>query len=159
MKIILTFLVLFTLMVACDLSTEQETQLNKDLSNLITVRNNGDALSYLNYTHPIVVKYYKSLGDSIYKKRFQSISPKSSRDYLDTSEVYWVNAYQKDIKSDDSLIQVKVQITLAKGYDKMDSSTTIYGVAKKSGSNWLFIEEQDYFSDYFPTNLRLYKED
>lgn len=158
MKIVLTFLVLFTLIIGCDLSTEQETQLNKDLSNLITVRNNGDALSYLNYTHPIIVKHYKSLGDSIYKQRFQSISPKSSRDYLDTSEVYWVNAYQKDIKSNDSLIQVKVQITLAAGYDKIDSSSTIYGVAKKNGSNWLFIEEHDYFSDYFPEELRLFEE-
>lgn len=159
MKSVLIFLVLFILFVGCDLSTEQETQLNKDLSNLITVRNNGDALSYLNYTHPIIVKHYKSLGDSLYKQRFQSISPKSSREYLDTSEIYWVNAYQKEIKSNDSVIQVKVQITLAAGYDKIDSSSTIYGVAKKNGSNWLFIEEHDYFSDYFPNDLKLFTED
>ena len=159
MKRVLIFVILFLHLVSCDLSTEQETQLNKDLSNLITVRNNGDALSYLNYTHPIIVKHYKSLGDSVYKQRFQSISPKNSRDYLDTSEVYWVNAYQKDIKSNDSLIQVKVQITLAKGYDKIDSSSTIYGVAKKNGSNWLFIEEHDYFSEYFPNDLKLFKQD
>jgi hypothetical protein len=159
MKTVLTFLVLLAVVTGCDLSTEQETQLNKDLSNLITVRNNGDALSYLNYTHPIIVKHYKSLGDSVYKNRFQSISPKTSRDYLDTSEVYWTNAYQKEVKSDDSLVQVKVQITLAQGYDKLDSSSTIYGVAKKNGSNWLFVEELDYFSDYFPANLRLFGED
>ncbi|PHR46684.1 MAG: hypothetical protein COA32_09375 [Fluviicola sp.] len=157
MKLILSLLILFVIFTGCDLSTEQETQLNKDLSNLIIVRNNGDALSYLNYTHPIVVKYYKSLGDSIYKKRFQSVSPKSSREYLDTSAVYWTNAYQKEIKSDDSLIQVKVQITLAKGYDEIDSSNTIYAVSKKNGSNWLFIESQDYFSDYFPEDLRLFQ--
>lgn len=159
MKSILFFLILLILATGCDLSTEQETQLNKDLSNLISVRNNGDALSYLNYTHPIIVKYYKSLGDSIYKERFQSISPKSSRDYLDTSEVYWTNAYQKAIKSNDSLVQVKVQITLAKGYDKIDSTTTLYGIAKKNGSNWLFVEQQDYYSDYFPKYLRLFDED
>ncbi len=159
MKVVLIFLTLFFIVSSCELSTDQETQLNKDLSNLISVRNNGDALSYLNYTHPIIVKHYKSLGDSIYKSRFQSISPKTSRDYLDTSEVFWANAHQKEVKSDDSLIQVKVQITLARGYDKIDSSNTIYGIAKKNGSNWLFVEQQDYFSDYFPDDLRLFKED
>lgn len=158
MKTVSFFLIVSLLFVGCDLTTEQETQLNKDLSNLIIVRNNGDALSYLNYTHPIVVKHYKSLGDSIYKERFQSTSSKSTRDYLDTSEVYWLNSYQKDIKSDDSLIQVKVEITLAKGYDKIDSTLSIYGVAKKNGSNWLFVEEHDYFSDYFPSHLRLFTE-
>lgn len=159
MKAVLTFLTLFFIVSSCELSTDQETQLNKDLSNLLAVRNNGDALSYLNYTHPIVVKHYKSLGDSIYKSRFQSIKPKTSRDYLDTSEVYWANAYQKEVRSDDSLIQVKVQITLARGYDNIDSSSTIYGIAKKNGSNWLFVEQQDYFSDYFPKSLRLFEED
>ena len=159
MKIFIAFVILLFLTSSCDLSTEQETQLNKDLSNLISVRNNGDALSYLNYTHPIIVKHYKLLGDSVYKNRFQSISPKSSRDYLDTNEIYWTNAYQKDVKSTDSLIQVKVQITLARGYDKIDSSSTIYGIAKKKGSNWLFVEKRDYFSDYFPENLRLFNDD
>lgn len=158
MKTVLIVLTLF-IITSCELSTDQETQLNKDLSNLLAVRNNGDALSYLNYTHPIVVKHYKSLGDSIYKSRFQSISPKTSRDYLDTSEVYWANAYQKEVRSDDSLIQVKVQVTLARGYDKIDSSSTIYGITKKNGSNWLFVEQHDYFSDYFPNDLRLFKED
>lgn len=159
MRKVSIILVLIILTLGCDLSTEQETQLNKDLSNLISVRNNGDALSYLNYTHPIIVKYYKSLGDSVYKNRFQPISPKSSRDGLDTSEVYWTNAYQKEVKSDDSLIQVEVQITLARGYDKIDSSSTVYAIAKKNGSNWLFVEQHDYFSDYFPGNLRLFNND
>jgi hypothetical protein len=141
------------------MNTEQETQLNKDLSNLISVRNNGDALSYLNFTHPIVVKHFKSLGDSIYKNRFQVISPKSSRYDLDTAEVYWTNSYQKSVKSDDSLLQVEIQISLARGYDKIDSTNTIYGIAKKNGSNWLFVEQQDYFSDYFPHSLRLFEKD
>lgn len=157
MKWIKIFVVLLIFSASCELSTEQETQLNQDLSNLLSVRNSGDALSYLNYTHPIIVKHYKSLGDSVYKRRFQSISPKTSRDYLDSNEVYWTNAYQKEIKSDDSLIQVKVQITLAKGYNKIDSTSTIYGIAKKNGSNWLFVEQQDYFSDYFPENLRFFE--
>lgn len=159
MKSIKLFLVLLIFATGCELTTEQETQLNKDLSNLLSVRNNGDALSYLNYTHPIIVKHYKSLGDSVYKSRFQSISPKTSRDYLDSNEFYWTNAYQKDIISGDSLIQVKIQVNLAKGYDKIDSTATIYGIAKKNGSNWLFVEQQDYFSGYFPENLRLFEED
>lgn len=142
---------------SCEMTTDQETQLNKDLSNLISVRNNGDALSYLNHTHPIVVKHYKSLGDSIYKNRFQVITAKSSRDRVDTSKVYWANTYQKSVKSNDSLIQVKVEISLVKGYDKIDSTNIIYGIAKKNGSNWLFVEEFDYFSNYFPDDLRLFE--
>lgn len=159
MKAVLIFIGFFLLVTSCEMNTEQETQLNKDLANLISVRNNGDALSYLNFTHPIVVKHFKSLGDSIYKNRFQVISPKSSRYDLDTAEVYWTNSYQKAVKSDDSLLQVKIQISLARGYDKIDSTNTIYGIAKKNGSNWLFVEQQDYFSDYFPNSLRLFEKD
>jgi hypothetical protein len=157
MRVFLSLIISVLVFTSCELSTQQETQLNKDLSNLLSVRNNGDALSYLNYTHPIIVKHYKSLGDSVYKNRFQSISPKSSRDYLDTSEIYWTNAYQKAIKSNDSLVQVKVQITLARGSERIDSTSTLYGIAMKKGSNWLFIEQEDYFSEYFPAELRLFK--
>lgn len=158
MKIIVSILLFILVLSSCELTTEQETQLNKDLSNLITVRNNGDALSYLNHTHPIIVKHYKSLGDSVYKKRFQTVTSKTSRDNVDSSEFYWTNAYQKSVKSNDSLIQVKIEVFLAKGYDKIDSTSFIYGIANKNGSNWLFVEEQDYYSDYFPSDLRLFEE-
>jgi hypothetical protein len=71
--------------------------------------------------------------------------------------VYWTNAYQKATKSNDSLIQIKIQITLAKGREKIDSTNVIYAIAKKKGSNWLFVEQQEYFSDIFPAELRLFK--
>lgn len=157
MKSILSVLLILFISSSCELSTEQETQLNKDLANLLEVRNSGDALSYLNHTHPIVVKYYKSLGDSIYKQRFQAVKQKSSRNEIDSAEVYWTNAYQKKTQSNDSLIQVEIQVSLAQGYEKLDSTNTIYAFAKKDGSNWLFVEYQDYFSDYFPAKYRLFK--
>lgn len=157
MRFCLSIISIICVLSSCVLSTEQEIQLNKDLANLISVRNNGDALSYLNLTHPLIVKYYKSQGDAVYKNRFQVVQQKSSRNDVDTSKIYWSNAYQKDIKSNDSTIQVKVEVSLLKGYQEIDSVLIIYAITKRKASNWLFVEEQDYFSDYFPEELRLFE--
>lgn len=143
-------------MISCELSTKQEMSLNKSIKDLIIARNNGDALSYLDYTHPIITKHYKSQDDDVFRERFQSVKPKTSRDVVNTDEVYWQNTYQKKVKSNDEYIQVEIEVSLVKGYDHIDSTHTIYAITKLESNDWLFVEQQDYFSNYFPKKLRLF---
>src|SRR5690554_7033522 len=68
------------LLASCTLTTEQETKLNADMNLLIKVRNEGDALSYLNLTHPLIVKHYKEKGDAVFKSKFQEMPRQKDQD-------------------------------------------------------------------------------
>lgn len=127
------------------------------MNQLIIVRNDGDALSFMNYTHPIVVKYYKQKGDSIFKNKFQEIPRKINQDKIKTKLIYWENGYIKSTKSSDSLVQAKIQITLVQNHKSLDSSTFYYGLTTKSSSSWTFVSKEDYFS-ILPQEMRLFKD-
>ena len=43
-------------------------------------------------------------------------------------------------------------------YNEIDSTVMLYATSRENGLNWLFIEEQDYFQDYFPEKERLFGE-
>lgn len=141
----------------CTFSTQQEMQLNKDLSNFILVRNEGDALSYLNFTHPLIVNHYKDLGDSIFKKKFQEVPKKEEQNLTKKEIVYWNKGYIKSAKSNDSLIQAKVEITLFQKNKALDSTTVLYAISTQQSKNWLFIHQEDYLT-VFPKTYRLFSE-
>ncbi|MDX1652073.1 MAG: hypothetical protein R3277_06250 [Brumimicrobium sp.] len=158
MNYFLLALSLIYVFVSCELSTEQETALNRDTSELINARNRGDALSYLNYTHPLVVKHYKLQGDSIFKARFQEVEPKTNHEvYFPEDEILWRNSFYRSFKSNDSIIQVEIEISLSEGREDLDSTVKVYGITGKENSKWLFVEERDYYADYFPKELRLFE--
>lgn len=142
---------------SCTLSTQQETQLNADMNQLIIVRNDGDALSYMDYTHPIIVKHYKQKGPIPFKEKFQEITRRHERKGSQSEIIFWNKGYIKSTKSNDSLIQSKIQITLIQDYKELDSSTFFYGITTKNADNWTFISKADYFS-VFPEKLRLFRE-
>ena len=142
---------------SCTLTSQQETQLNADLNNLIIVRNEGDALSFMDYTHPTIVKHHKQKGNTPFKKRFQEVPKKLEQIDKFAEITFWNKGYVKSTISKDTMIQAKIQITLIKDNVELDSSLFYFGITSKNISNWTFVSESDYFT-IFPKNLRLFSE-
>ncbi len=148
--------VLIFLMVSCSLSTEQEMSLNKSINNMIEARNTGDGLSYLNYTHPAIVKHFTNLGDSLLKQKFQEVPESSSRYQFDEDYIYWGSGYVKEVRNSDSIIQAKIEIKLYENHNLIDSTVTFYATSFEDESDWLFSVSSDYYSSYFPVKQRLF---
>jgi hypothetical protein len=146
MKAIFLLLLVLISCFACTLNAEQEQALARDISKYFEARNNGDALMYLSFTHPSVVKHYQLLGNEKIRERFQ-------RD-----DYKWQSFMQKDIVQKDELYQVKMEVRMGDYYNEIDSTVMLYATSRENGLNWLFIEEQDYFQDYFPEKERLFSE-
>jgi hypothetical protein len=155
-RFIVGLFVIFTLF-SCTLSTQQETVLNSNMNQLITVRNEGDALSYMDYTHPIIVKHYKQKGTVFFKEKFQEVSRENEQNENQSKVIFWDKGYIKSTKANDSLIQAKIQISLIQNNKPLDSSALFYAITTKNASNWTFVSRTDYFS-VFPEKLRLFEE-
>lgn len=141
------FLVLIAVLVSsCTLSTQQEMSLNKDIHQFIQVRNEGDALSFLNYIHPAVVRYYKDLGDSTFNEKFKALPQGYNQNGMQTDVVFWDQGIIKKVVKKDSLIEAKLKISLIKNSKSLDSTTIFYAISKSDASNWLFVSEDDYFN-------------
>lgn len=142
---------------SCTLSTQQEARLAKNLNSFILVRNEGDALAYLNLMHPTVVKFYRKKSDSAFQQRFQEVPKRNNRGLKSDSLIFWDKGYVKYTTSDDSLVQAKIEISLFRNQKLMDSMSTVYALSSTHKSNWLFVSECDYFS-ILPKELHLFEE-
>jgi hypothetical protein len=160
MKQIISFLVIALCIASCELNSEQEMALSRDVKAIFDARNGGDALMYLGLTHPSVVKHYQSLGDSAIKARFQQVTPNNQNFdrwyYQPEGEVFWQTHFQKGIQKKDDFIQVKMEVKLEENHSKLDSTIVLYAFSKDKGYNWLFVEERDYRADYYPSEHRLF---
>lgn len=143
---------------SCTLSTQQEMSLNREIHQFIQVRNEGDALSFLNYTPPQVVRYYKDLGDSTFKAKFRVLpaTSNSNPNQLPSDIVYWNQGYIKEVSKKDTLIEAQIEISLVQNSKNLDSTTTFYAISKNNTSNWLFVSEHDYFN-ILGENVQLFK--
>jgi hypothetical protein len=126
------------------------------MNNMIEARNTGDGLSYLNYTHPAVVKYFNKLGDSLLKQKFQEVPESTSRYQFDEDYIYWGSGYVKEVRNSDSIIQAKIEIMLYENHNLIDSTVTFYATSFENESAWLFSISTDYHSSYFPVEQRLF---
>ena len=68
MKKIFFFLLL--IISACSLTGNQEQALNRAVTSYVDARNDAVLLSYVAFTHPNVVAYYKDKGDSLFLNKF-----------------------------------------------------------------------------------------
>jgi hypothetical protein len=159
MRYILAF-AFFFFVFSCKMSTEQELSLNKSLLRMVEARNSGDALSYLNFTHPAIVKHYTAQGDSALIKKFQEVPVMGSRDDLKQEGlIRWGEGYTKEVKQNDSILQAEVEIQLYREYELLDSTAIFYATCFKDELDWNFVNESDYGKSYFPASLRLFEED
>lgn len=151
--IVISCLIIFS---SCSLSTQQELSLNKSINSMIEARNDGDGLSYLNHTHPSIVKHFKKLGDSLLKKKFQEVPESVSRYGYEEDYVFWGSGYVKEVKHKDTIIQARIEIQLYQDHSKIDSTVTFYATSFENETDWLFASAADYTASYFPVEQRLF---
>lgn len=142
----LHLLIVLLLAFACTLSAEQENKLNKQLSKYIKSYNNNNTLEYTGLTHPAVVRYYSSLGDSIFIEHFNNNNEKGF--ILD-------NPLYREMKSKSNWIERKYTIHKSSS-ELSDRNYEVYAISSDAGNNWFFLTEEDYFFEKIPLKHRLF---
>ena len=143
----LSFLIVILFAAACTLSAEQENRLNNQLSKYIQSYNSNKTLEYAGLTHPAVVRYYTSLGDSHFVQHFSNNTKEQT-----------VNLYDplfREMKSEGKWIERKY--TIHKESDReSDKAYELYAISSDGGDNWFFLTEEDYFLKKIPLKHRLF---
>jgi len=129
------------LLACCTLNADQEVSLNNARFAYINSRNNGVVMSYVAYTHPNVVDYYKTLGDSNFTMKFDLLQYGSAYELSDGRIV--------EIKSEAKSIHVKYSYTsMTLVHNKMKNDAfIILAISDDTGSSWYFMDEDDYLND------------
>lgn len=140
------FLLVLLLAFSCTLSGEQENKLNKQLSKYIKAYNSNNTLEYAGLSHPAVVRYYTTLGDTNFINHFSNPEEKGVNLY---------NPLFRDMKSQGNWIERKY--TIEKGSaDEYDKEYELYAISSDAGNNWFFLLEEDYFLQKIPLKHRLF---
>ncbi len=132
---------LLLLLGSCTLNADQEASLNNALTSYINSRNNGAVMSYVGFTHPKVVAYYKNKGDSIFQSRFD-VSDEYTRPFFQDGII-------KSTQKKNDVIHVKyVFKKFEQEYIDMEiTDVAIIAISEDNGNSWFFVEEEDYFND------------
>lgn len=140
------FLLVLLLAFSCTLSAEQENKLNKQLSKYVKAYNSNNTLEYAGLSHPAVVRYYTSLGDSNFIAHFSNTDEKAVNLY---------NPLFRDMKSQGNWIERKYTIE-KDSPDESDKEYELYAISSDAGNNWFFLLEEDYFLQKIPLKHRLF---
>lgn len=136
---------------SCSLSADQESSLNNAKTSFINSKNNGAVMSYVAFTHPDVVSYYKEMGDSVFQTRFDL----SSSEY----NAFLTNGNIRKITQSNPKIHVKYEFTNVNMEDTKLDDAIIYAISNNDGESWFFAESEDYMNnDIFKEKNRLIKE-
>ncbi len=135
------------LVASCTLSGEQENRLNNQLSKYIKAHNDNNTLEYAGLTHPQVVKYYSSLGDSIFINHFSN--------ELEEKSVIFSNLLYREMKSEGKWIERKYTVRKESSEGK-NKAYELYAISSDGGNNWFFLNEEDYFQQKIPLKRRLF---
>ncbi|TNF46681.1 MAG: hypothetical protein EP305_10380 [Bacteroidetes bacterium] len=137
MKVVTVFIpFLLVFLFACTLNSEQEAELNESTQSYLAARQNGAILMYVSKTHPEVIRYYKSLGDSSFIKKFE----------LSPSEFSISDASIEQIKKSDDEIHV---LYTSQSVEHMFSSEVkdtfkFVAISTDNGQQWLYMDYSDY---------------
>jgi hypothetical protein len=135
------------LLLSCTISARQENLLNKQLSKYIKAHNEKNALEYAGLTHPLVVKYYSSLGNSSFITHFSNQTGENN--------TFFYNPLFREMKSEGNWIERKYTVYKESGEEK-NKNYEIYAVSSDGGENWFFLDEDDYFKQKIPLKRRLF---
>ena len=97
-------------------------------------------MSYVAFTHPKAVAYYKEKGDSVFKERFD-LSDAEKAAFLQDGNI-------REIERTNSTIHVKYNFLSVEGdyYESKASEVTIFAISNDDGNSWFFIDEKDYMN-------------
>lgn len=126
---------------ACTLNADQEASLNNAMFAYINSRNKGVVMSFVAYTHPDVVNYYKTAGDSIFTGKFDLMQYENPYE-LNDGNILTIN-------SDGDIIHVQYSFTsLIFGTNEIvNEDFIIFALSDDNGISWSFMEEDDYLND------------
>ena len=127
------------LLSSCSLSSSQEVALNTAKTSYINSKNNGTVMSYVAFTLPEVVAFYKNQSDSIFQERFDLSSDEFS-DFLTNGNI-------REIVKNSPEIHVKYEFTNVNVEDVASSKVIVFALSKNDGITWFFAEKNDYFND------------
>lgn len=134
------FLLLF-IIGSCSLNATQESALNQSKNEYVGARNEGVIISYVAYTHPNVVGYYKELGDKAFIDKFDL--------KVGVGALYLQDGSIKETNWDGDKIQVKYDFlgVFETQYRLERNLVSIYALSADDGKTWHFLEQEDYFND------------
>lgn len=138
MKWIPALLLLF--MVACSMNAEQERSLNQAMSSYVNSYNNGAVLSYVSFTHPNVVSYYKNKGDEVFKEKFELMTEDYESSFLQDGII-------RQIVSKNEKIHVHYQFLKFDNTSTMGYEIAVVALSEDDGRSWYFIDREDYIND------------
>ncbi len=137
MKLITVLIpILIVFLFACTLNSEQEAELNESTQSYLAARQNGAILMYVSKTHPEVIRYYKSLGDSSFIKKFE-LSP-SEFSISDAS----IEQIQKN--NDEIHVLYTSQSVEHMFSSEMKDTFKFVAISTDDGQQWLYMDFEDY---------------
>ena len=138
------FLLLLIVLSSCSLNSTQEQSLNSAKVSYINSKNNGSVMSYVAYTLPEAVAYYKSKGDSVFQKRFD-LSKEQLSEFIQDGNI-------SKVVNESPIIHVKFNFISNNITD--GESEVIYAISENDGSSWFFAEEVDYKNDKIISEIK-----
>ncbi|MFT6921608.1 MAG: hypothetical protein ACJA1C_000605 [Crocinitomicaceae bacterium] len=134
------FFILLFIIGSCSLNAAQESALNQSKNEYIGARNEGVIISYVAYTHPNVVGFYKDLGDEAFIERFDL--------HVGVGSLFLQDGSIKETNWDGDNIQVKYEFMgiLETEFRYEGDPVFIYALSADDGKSWHFLEEKDYFN-------------
>ena len=126
---------------SCSLNANQEASLNDAMVSYVNSKNNGIVMSYVAFTHPNAVAFYKSKGDSAFTEKFD-LSNSEFDPFLQDGNI-------KQIKSNGNNITVKYNFLNVTGdfYEESHEEVVLFAISEDAGATWFFIEDVDYFNN------------
>lgn len=98
-------------------------------------------MSYVGYTHPSAVAFYKSAGDSVFKINFDLSN--------DEERPFFQDGIIQTIESKGSTIHVKYEFQKIENdnYFIDVADIIVIAISEDDGKTWFFVEEKDYLND------------
>ncbi|MCH2228836.1 MAG: hypothetical protein MK105_00730 [Crocinitomicaceae bacterium] len=134
-------IVLIIILSGCTLNADQEASLNDAMVSYVNSKNNGVVMSYVAFTHPNSVAYYKAKGDSVFKAKFD-LSNSEYDPFLQDGNI-------REIQTKGNVIAVKYNFLNVSGgfLEEQVEEVAIFAMSEDGGETWFFIDEGDYFND------------
>lgn len=133
---------LIFILTGCGLSPKQELNLSRDITAYIDARNTGDAIEFIGYTYPSVVKNFVNIDTVALIERFQQVPQNFNYSADRDSIFYWKSYYIKSVSKRGAFVEVSLDIS-ARNNSGEKKSFEHLAVSLNEGENWLFLEADE----------------
>lgn len=136
-------------LVACTLTADQEASLNSSVSRYIQARNECQVVGLVGFTHPELVKDFKSQGDSVFQQKFDC---KDNPDYFNLIQNPTLRSTVKEGKT----IHVLYDFDEYNQEDDVLSRRAfeLVAISDNDGENWFFMPWKNYADKSQCKNLK-----